>query len=173
MVSTSKELGIVLNFRPSAEGNKARRVLFYLELSFATLSPKLFALTTFWECYSSNPIILDHDKERLEEVQTLIVKFTNGFKHAQYYAALQRLRFLPLALWRIPGALIPTLRAAHSLLEFPMKSVFTHPTHPGQRWHTYKLHQQRCSTRRPQHVFNWHSQKIVGRSYQDISGAPI
>ncbi len=44
-------------------------------------------------------------------------------------------------------------KIAHSLLEFPMESTLTHPIRKGLCGHAYKLHQQRCCTRRHQCAF--------------------
>ncbi len=42
----------------------------------------------------------------------------------------------------------------HGLLDFPRDAVFAAPTHIGLRGHTFKIHQQRCKTRRHQHAFS-------------------
>ncbi len=45
----------------------------------------------------------------------------------------------------------------HGLLDFPalgFDSDFAAPTHIGLRYHTFKIHQQRCKTLHRQHAFN-------------------
>ncbi len=51
------------------------------------------------------------------------------------------------------AALITIFKITHGPLEFPMASAFAHPTRKGLRGHSYKFHQQRCSTRRHQFAF--------------------
>ncbi len=51
---------------------------------------------------------------------------------------------------RIRGDPIST----RGLLDSPMESIFIHPIRTLLRGHTYKLHQQRCYTRRRQHAFS-------------------
>ncbi len=83
-VSTTKDLGIVLNTRLSAEdnvvsaANKASWMLFYLKRSFATLTPSIFLplYKTFirphleYAIQATHPVLC-RDAEALEKVQNL------------------------------------------------------------------------------------------------------
>ncbi len=87
-VSTTKDLGIVLNTRLSDEdnvvsaANKARRMLFYLIRPFAALTPSIFLplYKTFirphleYAIQATHPILC-RDAEALEKVQKLALKF--------------------------------------------------------------------------------------------------
>ncbi len=42
----------------------------------------------------------------------------------------------------------------HGLLDFARDAIFAVPTRIGLRGHTFKIHQQRCKTRRRSHVFS-------------------
>ncbi len=44
-------------------------------------------------------------------------------------------------------------KITHSLLKFPTATTFAYPTRQGIRDHAFKLHQQRCCTRRRQFAF--------------------
>ncbi len=87
-VSTTKDLGIVLNTRCSAEGNvvsaatKARRMLLYLKLPFAALTPSIFLPLhkTFIRPHLEYAIQATHpiqcrNTEALEKVQQFALKF--------------------------------------------------------------------------------------------------
>ncbi len=96
-VSTTKDLGIVLKTRLSAEdnivsaANKARRMLFYLKRSVATLTPSIFLplYKAFihphleYAIQASSPI-LSRDCQALESVQNLALKFVKGLRHVPY-----------------------------------------------------------------------------------------
>ncbi len=94
-VSTTKDLGIVLNTRLSAEGNvvsaanKARGMLFYLKRSFAALTPSIFLplYKTFIRPHLFKQPILCRNVEALEKMQKLALKFVNGLRHVPYEAA--------------------------------------------------------------------------------------
>ncbi len=77
-----------------------------------------------------------------------------NLRHVPYETALQRLRFFSLVRRRIRGDLICMYRIMHGLLDFPCETVFAAPTRIGLRSHTFKIHQQRCKTRRRQHAFS-------------------
>ncbi len=165
-VTTTKDLGIALNSRLSAEdnvvsaANKARRMLFYLKRSFAALTPSIFLplYKTFIRPYlkfsiqATHPIIC-RDAKALEKVQKLALKFLKGLRHVPYEAALKQLRLFSRTHRRIRGDLIAMFKITHGLLEFPMASIFAHPTRKGLYGHAYKFHQQRCCTRRRQFAF--------------------
>ncbi len=55
-------------------------------------------------------------------------------------------------------------KITYGLLEFPMKSTFTHP-----RGHTYKLHQQRCCAHRPNYL-NDQATKTTVNQYNKTIG---
>ncbi len=97
--------------------------------------------------------ILFGEADALEKVQKLNLKVLKGFRHAPYEAPVQHLRLFSLTHRRIRGHLMSMYKITHSLLLFPMKSTFTHPTRKGLRGHDYKFHQQRCRTRRRQFDF--------------------
>ncbi len=97
--------------------------------------------------------ILARGAEALEEVQKLALKIVKGFRPVPYDAPVQQLRLFFLTHRRIRGNLISMFKITHNLLLFPMESTFTHPTRKGLRGHAYKLHQQRCCTRRRQFDF--------------------
>ncbi len=86
-----------------------------------------------WLCNTRTPFILSRDSQALECVQ----KFVKGLRHVPYEAALQRVRLFSLVRRRIRGDLI-----------YMYKIIFAAPTHLGLRGHTFKIHQQRCKTRR-------------------------
>ncbi len=93
-VSTTKDLGIVLNTRLSAEDNVVsaanyeRRMLFYLKRSFAALTPSIFLslYKTFirphleYAIQTTHPILC-RDTEALEKVQKLALMFVKGLRN--------------------------------------------------------------------------------------------
>ncbi len=104
-VSTTQDLGIVLNTRLSAEdnvvgaANKARRMLLFLKRFFTTITLRIFL--PFYTIYfrphieyaiqASNPI-LSRDAEALVKVQKLALMFMKELRHVPYEAPLQQLR---------------------------------------------------------------------------------
>ncbi len=165
-VSTTKDMGIVLNTRLSAEdnvvsaANKARRMLLYLNRSFAALTPniflplyKMFIRPHLKHSIQATHSILCRDAAALEKAQKHAMKFVKGLRHVPYEAALKQLRLFSLTHQRIRGDLIAMFRITHGLLEFPVASTFAHPTRKGLRGHAYKFHQQRCCTCRRQFAF--------------------
>ncbi len=98
--------------------------------------------------------ILSRDYQALEIVQKLAVKFVKGLRHVPYETALQRLQLFSLACRRIRNDLICMYEIMHGLLDFLYDVVFAAPTRIGLRGHTFKIHQQRCKTRRHQHAFS-------------------
>ncbi len=162
-VTTTKDLGIVLNTTLSVEdnvvsaANEARRMLFYLKRSFAAHTPNIFLplYKTFirlhfeYSIQATHPILC-RDAEALENVQKLTLK---GFQHVPYEAALKQPRLFSPTRRRICGDLITLSKITHGLLEFPIASTSAHPTHKGLRGHTYMSHQQRRCTRRRQIAF--------------------
>ncbi len=103
-VATTKDLGIALNTRLSAEdnvvsaANKARRMLFYLKRSFAALTPSIFRPLykilirshVKYAIQATHPI-QSRDAEALEKVEKLALKSVKGLPHAPYEAVLQQL----------------------------------------------------------------------------------
>ncbi len=165
-LTTTKELGIVLNTRLSAEdsvvsaANKTRRMMFYLKQSFAALTPsiflplyKIFIRSHFEYAIQATHPILCRDAISLEKVQKLALKFVKGRCHVPCVAALIQLRLFSLTHRRIRGDLITMFKITHGLLEFPMESTFVYPTRQGLRGHAFKFHQQRCCMRRRQFAF--------------------
>ncbi len=134
---------------------KARRMLFYLKRSFAALTPsiflplyKAFIRPHLEYAIQASSLILSRDCQELESVQKLAVKFVKGLRHVPYKTALQRLQLFPLVRRRIRGDLICMYKIMHGLLDFPSDAVFAAPSRVGLRGHTFKIHQQRCKTRR-------------------------
>ncbi len=71
------------------------------------------------------------------------------------------------------GDLISMSKITHDLLEFPIESIFTHPTRTGPR-HAYKFNQKRCFTQRSQQAFSvplWNKlpAKLVSETFHDTS----
>ncbi len=99
-----------------------------------------------------NPFLC-RDAEALEKVQKLALKFVKGLRHVPYEAALKQLRLFSLIHRRIRGDLIDMFKITLGLLEFPMASIFGHPTRKGLRGHAYKFNQHRYCTRRRQFAF--------------------
>ncbi len=98
IVSTTKDLGIILNTRLRAEDDvasavsKTRRIQFNLKRSFVTLTPSIFLpLYKMFIRLIKHPILF-RDTEALEKVQKLALKFVKGVQHVRYEAALQHLR---------------------------------------------------------------------------------
>ncbi len=89
-------------------------------------------------------------------------------RHALYETALQRLRFVSLVRKRIRGDLICKNKMMHSLLDFPCDTVFAAPTRIGLRGYTFKIHQQRCKTRRRQHAFGVRAVPHWNKLLEDI-----
>ncbi len=142
------------------KANKARRMLFYLKRSFASLIPnivlhlyKTLVRPRLEYAIQTTQPTLCRDTEALENVQRLALKFVKGLQHVPREAALKQLRLFFLTHRRIRGDLIAMFKVTHGLLEFPMASTFAHPTRRGQHGHAYKFHQQRCCTRRHQFAF--------------------
>ncbi len=160
-VCTTKDLGIVLNTRLSAE-DKARRMLFYMKRSFAalTLSNFLPLFKTFirphleYAIQATHPVLC-RDAEALEKVQKLARKFVKGLRHVPYEAALQQLRLFSLTHRRIRGDLIAVFMITHGLLEFLMASTFANPTRKGLRGHAYTFHKQMLNA--PSLIHLYHS----------------
>ncbi len=78
-------------------------MLFYLKLSFATLTPsiffplyKMFIRPHLEYAIQASFPILSRDCQALESVQKHAVKFVKGLRHAPYETALQRLRLFSL-----------------------------------------------------------------------------
>ncbi len=71
--------------------------------------------------------ILSPDAETLKKVQKLALKFVKRLRNVPYEAALKQLRLLTLTHRRIRGDVISIFNISHGVLEFPMKSIFTHP----------------------------------------------
>ncbi len=90
----------------------------------------------------------------VENVQKLAVKFAKGLRNVPYEAALQRLWLFSLVRRRICGKLICMCNILHGLLDFPCDTAFAAPTRFGIRGHAFKIHQQRCKTRRRHHAFS-------------------
>ncbi len=137
---------------------KARGMLFYLERSFAALTPciflplyKAFIRPHLEHAIQASPPLLSRDCQALEKVQKLAVMFVKGLRHVPYETALQRLQLFSLIRRRIRGDLICMYKIMHGLLDFPCDAVFAALTSIGLRGHTLKIHQQRCSTRRRDH----------------------
>ncbi len=103
--------------------------------------------------HASSPIF-SRDCLALESVQKFAVKFVKGLRHGPYETALQRLQLFSLIRRRIRGDLICMYKIMHGLLDFPCDAVFAARTRIGLRGHTFKIHQQRCKTRRRQHAFS-------------------
>ncbi len=102
----------------------------------------------------SSPI-LSRDRQALESVQKLAGNFVKGLRYVLYETALQRLRLFSLVCRRIRGDLICMYKIMHGLLDFPCDVVLAPSTRIGRRGHTFKIHQQRCKTRRRQHTFSF------------------
>ncbi len=99
--------------------------------------------------------ILSRECQALESVQKLALTFVKGLRHVPYETALlQRLQLFSLVRRRIRGDLICMCKIMHGLLDFLCDAVFAAPTRIGLRGHTFKIHQQRCKTRRRQHAFS-------------------
>ncbi len=69
--------------------NKAHKMLFYLKLSFATLTPaspvyKLFIWPHLEYDNQTSPPILSRDAKALEKVQKLTLKFKKDLRHNPY-----------------------------------------------------------------------------------------
>ncbi len=108
-VSITKDLGIVLNTRPSAEdsvvgaANKARRMPFYLNRSFMALAPCIFLplyKTFIWPHHeyaiqATHPV-LSHNAGVLEKVLKLALKFVKGLEYILCEAALKQLLLFSL-----------------------------------------------------------------------------
>ncbi len=77
-----------------------------------------------------------------------------GVRHVPYETALQRLWLVSLVRRRNLGDLICMYNIMHGLLDFPCDADFDAPTRIGLRGHTFKIHLQRCKTRRRQHAFS-------------------
>ncbi len=152
MVSSVRDLGLLLKTGFSADGNVARAtrgMLFYLKRSFAALTPSFLPLyKAFFRPHleyaiqASSPI-LSRDYLALESVQKLAAKFVKGLRHVPYETALQRLQLFSLIRRRIRGYLICMYKIMHGLLNFLCDAVFAAPTRTGLRGHTLKIHQQR------------------------------
>ncbi len=136
-------------------------MLFYLKRSFASFIPSIF-LPLYkalfrphleYAIQASSPI-LSRDCQALESVQKLAVTFVKGLRHVPYATALQRLQLFSLIRRRIRGDLTCMYKIMHGLLDFPCNAVFVASTRLGLRFHTLKIHQQRCKTRRRQHAFS-------------------
>ncbi len=69
-------------------------------------------------------------------------------------AAFQRLRIFSLVRRRIRDDVIGMNSIMHGLLDFPCDVVFAALTRSGLRGPTFKIHQQRCETRRHQHALS-------------------
>ncbi len=131
--------------------NKGYRLWF--EIAFSLRSGRCrFKHNVIFYTLFKQPILC-RDAEALEKVQKLALKFVKGLRHVPYEAALKQLRLFSITHRRIHGDLIGMFRITHGLLEFPMAFVFAHPTRKGLRGHAYKLHPQRCCTRRRQFAF--------------------
>ncbi len=102
---------------------------------------------------ASSPI-LSRDCQALESVQKLAVKFVKGLRHVQYETSVQQLQLFSLIRRRIRGDLICMHKIMQGLLDVPCDAVFAAPTRIGLRGHTFKIHQQRCKTRRRQHALS-------------------
>ncbi len=184
-VCTTKDLGIVLNTRLSAEdnivsaANKACRMLFYLKRSFVALIPKLFLplYKTFIRLHLEYVIQDTHptlcrDAEVLEKVQKLALKFVKGLRHISCEAALKQFRLFSLTHRRLRGDLVAMFKITHGLLEFPMAPTFAHPTRKGLRGHAYKFHQPRCCTRCRQFAFTIRAAPFWNKLPAEIVTAP-
>ncbi len=75
------------------------------------------------------------------------------YKGVPYETALQRLQLFSLVRRRIRFDLICMHKIMHDLLDFPCDAVFV-ATRIGLRGHTFKVHQQRCKTRRRQNALS-------------------
>ncbi len=166
-VSSVRDLGLLLNTGCRTDDNvagatkKARGMVFHLKRSFAALIPSIFLplYKAFIRPHLENAIqvsspILPRDCQVLESVQKRAGKFVKGLRHVPYETALQRLPLFSLVRRRIRGDLICMYKIMHGLLDFPCNAVFAASTCTGLRGHTFKIHQQRCKTRRRQHVFS-------------------
>ncbi len=87
-------------------------------------------------------------------MQKLAVNFVKSIRYVLYEIAFYQLRLFSLFQRRIRGHLMSMFRIIHGLLEFPMESIFIHPTRTGLRVHAHKFFQQRCFTSRRQHAFS-------------------
>ncbi len=76
------------------------------------------------------------------------LNFVKELLYVQYETVLQRPRHFSLVRRRIRGNRICMYKIMHGLLDFPCDTVIAAPTHTGLRDHTFKIHQQRCKTRR-------------------------
>ncbi len=77
-----------------------------------------------------------------------------GLRHVPYAAALKQLQLFSLVCRRIRGDHICMFKMMHSLLNFPCDTVLVASTRTGLRGHSFKIHKQRCKTRRRQHAFS-------------------
>ncbi len=89
-----------------------------------------------------------------------------------YDTALQRLRLFSLIRRRLRGDLICMYKIMHGLLDFPCDAVFAATTRIGLRGHTFKIHQQRCKTRRRQHAFSVQVVPYWDNLPEEIANAP-
>ncbi len=70
---------------------------------------------------------LTRDRQALESVQKLVLKFLKGLRRVPYETGLQRLRLFPLIRRRIRGDLICIYTIMHALLNFSCDAVFAAP----------------------------------------------
>ncbi len=85
-------------------------MLFYLERSFAALTPNIVLplYKTFIRPHLQYSIQATHptlcsDAEPQDKVQKLALKSAKGLRHVPYEAALKQLRLFSLTHWRIRG----------------------------------------------------------------------
>ncbi len=80
-------------------------------------------------------------------------------------------RLCPLVRRRIRCGLIYMYNIMHGFLNFPCDTFFAAPTRIWLRGHTFKIHQQRCKTRRRQHAFSGRVVPYWNRLAEDIQVA--
>ncbi len=85
-----------------------------------------------------------------------------------YETALQRLRLFSL----VSGDLICMYKKMHGHLDFPCDAVLAAPIRIWLRDHTFKIHQQRCKTRRRQNAFSVRVVPYWNKLPEEIVNAP-